>query len=183
MPALTETTHSGSFRFTDGTIVEMFPPNGDDWKSETILDMWMPRRKGQRKPQIWRFEDGTLDISLPSFEIGKNDEEYYAELNHDTAKMVAHEYRVRIDDEEPELIKLTRHTRAMVYHGNAGKESYRNPLPPEPPPTNLWIANHEVVYMGQCKEADTYPGADRRLTDKPWSGVWMDKHAPKIEVK
>jgi len=126
---LTEATHSATFRFDDGCVVEIPPPTGDDWKSEIIFDEWTPQRSGQRKPRLWDIEEDVLDISLPVFEIGKPDKDYSAELNHDAAKMVAYEYRVRIGDEEPELIKLTKHTREIKYRGNFKKEAYESALP------------------------------------------------------
>ena len=176
-----ETTHSATIQFHNGDIIEIpDPPKNEGWKKEIIFDKWSELDPDDQRPHV---TDAGIAVGIFVDCKALNIYEECFGITHQAGCLVLREYVGRIQHRTPKILSLSRWTRTISSETDIAPETYRNPLPPEPPPTNFWIANHEVVYLGQCKEADTYPGADRRLTDKPWSGVWMDKHAPKIEVK
>jgi hypothetical protein len=116
----TETTYGCKFKFHDGTVVEIPAPEGDNWESKVIYDEWTPRPLNKEEPVVILLDDDTMPdcpkeitVDFPSFGVGEPSERKIFELTHDSGLCLAHEYAVRVDDEEPVLLELIEYTREI----------------------------------------------------------------------
>ncbi len=172
-----EVTHSCTMKFPNGDVVEIPGPVGEGWKEEVIFDEWTERDADRNSPIITLATKGKISI--------KYDRGYkkvqYAVIWHELGVVMLREYENRIIQTIPTLISLTKYTReAPTATSQDEVETYRNPLPPEPPPSKFWVENHEVVW--RKKDTSTvYPGADKRPPEPKGSGIWLECHAPAIK--
>jgi len=118
-----QVTHSAVMKFPNGDIVEI-PGPGEGWTKEVVHDEWSELPPSEKRPSVFNYEEGCMDVSFPSFTVGDPPEHGGFVIAHDMGKNVAHEYEARIDDAEPDLISLTKWTKMAVETKEERNTSY-----------------------------------------------------------
>jgi hypothetical protein len=151
-----EFTCSYAIKFKSGDMVEIPSPTGEGWTGNTV-----------RYDFPHRYLSNTKDFPT------------LFKVNHDEGRIVFDEYKTRMHYEDARIIYRTDWTRTYMPAVTV-EETYNHPLLPEPAPSNFWIEDHEVVYRKEDHSTE-YPGADQRPPEPPWSGIWMEGHAPTVD--
>jgi hypothetical protein len=184
-PVSIETTHSAVLEFPNGEIIKI-PEPGEGWIEKIIWDEW--HGKDYKESEINAWKERVLEINRDYDKCETyivDDDEVQYQIVHHCGFVIVNEYENRINEEHPNINRLTRWTREVKPKVETIERYTQSEFPmlEGPQPTSGFeIEDHKVVFRKQ-DTSTKYPGANKRAPDPKWSGVWLEGHAPPIKQK